>query len=1044
MKKALIYLVSITLFSFWLYWDISEARKELPSKCYFISQDINAVTSATAKVALVRSDNDFLDTPAPPHESLTYQQVEGMVRLAVKEAGTFDWLIHAGDRVLLKPNIVEREVPGCGEITDVRVIKALIKIINDIAPGRIEIVVGEGSPRPMDYEVPYSIRFKSAIWQELWDTPGYQDLLADPDLEGINFRLSNLNGSPPEDPWQDLVPISIQNGGMATPHENAYYVHKDVLNADVFITVPVLKSHKVGMTCALKNQIGIAPSTKYGFSKTGGVPQDGYAFKLIHRDEAYKDWVDEEIVDFSTIADIDFCLVDAISCLESSKEAIWNNGVVQNKIRLNCILAGSDPVAVDHVCCRLMGLNPDDMAFITLAEKIGLGTNNPNDISIKGDSLDSLVHPFKKESFYTSDYGQSNREWLISPAFSIDQIENPIDHLFLQNEASIAPIPGQAGWSKSLFFVDDRIDLEGYYQSSDDKVSYAFCYFDAPRDQTAELWVGSDEAVKIWINDQVAYQFNGNRTFGKVQLVSERVSVPIKAGENRLLVKTLQRYGTHHFSLNLCESESNPQYDGNRVWGLTFKTTSSRPTVQLTLPEFTVIQGRTVNFPLQTADLTRYDITSITLSLLYDPSVIEFVGLEPTGMCPVQWSGVSCSLSEPGQLTVTALGDFPLQGRGELMSFRFDVIGDPGDQTDVTIENIAFNQGSPIPVVSPGRINVHIPTLSIVPHSLDINGIGPGESTPIELLCFNTDSGKVRWKSMSVTNTGTCLDEDVESINIYMDNGDETFNAQTDTFIAQSCLLNDRVNFDFDPMLNLEPSVGSYWIVIQSAQTLSDHGVKCILTWNRDDFRFDHPVYVDALFPFHSFELSLPVQLKHFTARRFADGVRISWVALDETAILGYSIEKQRDDQPFFQVAFINSSDDPVREKRYTYVDNTTGKHNVYRLKIVALDGTFSYSDPKAVVGDIPQDYRIHCYPNPFNHRMTVQLTCDEAIRNVDVYNIEGKFIKTLNSGSEKGARKSFEWDATDSRGLTVATGVYVIKARIKDMSIIEKIVFGK
>ena len=45
--------------------------------------------------------------------------------------------------VLLKPNIVDPEPAGSGEVTDVRVIKALIRIINDIAPGKIEIVVGD-------------------------------------------------------------------------------------------------------------------------------------------------------------------------------------------------------------------------------------------------------------------------------------------------------------------------------------------------------------------------------------------------------------------------------------------------------------------------------------------------------------------------------------------------------------------------------------------------------------------------------------------------------------------------------------------------------------------------------------------------------------------------------------------------------------------------------------------------------------------------------------------------------------------------------------
>ncbi len=114
--------------------------------------------------------------------------------------------------VLLKPNIVDPEPPGSGEVTDVRVIKALVKIIDEISPGNIEIVIGEGSPREMDYELPYSSR-TSPRWERLWDVAGYQELLTDPYLDGINFRLSNLNGSPPESPWDDLVLVDVPEVG---------------------------------------------------------------------------------------------------------------------------------------------------------------------------------------------------------------------------------------------------------------------------------------------------------------------------------------------------------------------------------------------------------------------------------------------------------------------------------------------------------------------------------------------------------------------------------------------------------------------------------------------------------------------------------------------------------------------------------------------------------------------------------------------------------------------------------------------------------------
>ena len=576
-KKVFKVMIGVLLITVWICWDISQANKwGYMSKGYLPAKNVDSITSATSKVSIIPSNYSSLASPTARSSELSYEQVEDMVRKAIDEAGGIDWLIKADDMVLLKPNIVEREVSGCGEITDVRVIKALVKIIDELSPGNIEIVIGEGSPRPMDYEVPYSIGFKTAVWETLWDVPGYQALLSDPYLAGINLRLSNLNGSPPENPWQDLIPIDVSGGGVATPHNSHYYIHKDVLNADVFITVPVLKSHKVGMSGALKNMIGVAPSTRYGFSKTGGVPQDGYANKLVHRAEEPRDWVDEEVVDLSTLAEIDFVVIDAINCLETSKEALWQNGSVSNLVKMNCIIAGPDPVAVDHVCAKIIGLNPDDLAYLTLAERVGLGTNNPDNISVEGSSIESVKRPFKKDPFYTSDYGQGNRQWILSGPFSAEGIDNPMDYPFLTSDATLLPRPGENGWSDEIYFLDDRIDLREYYDDPQNVVSYAACYFTVKEAQTAELWIGSDEPIKIYLNGQLVYNFTGNRSFNRDKLVNDKVNINIQKGENKLIVKTLQTYGYYDFSLNICKIESDSDLDGNRVADLKFMTTPTQ------------------------------------------------------------------------------------------------------------------------------------------------------------------------------------------------------------------------------------------------------------------------------------------------------------------------------------------------------------------------------------------------------------------------------------------------------------------------------------
>jgi uncharacterized protein (DUF362 family) len=582
MKKSQIKLLRImVIFCFlvtWFYWDFSQAGKHLESifPSYKANSEYDTITSATTKVSIVRSNDDSLAHPvAIDDANIDYQTMEEMVRRAINLAGGFTWVIKTGDMVLLKPNIVDPEPPGTGEVTDVRVIKALIKIIDEIDPGNIEIVIGEGSPREMDYELAYSNR-TTPRWEELWDVAGYQDLLTDPYLEGINFRLSNLNGSPAENPWQDLVLVDVPGGGEALHQGGKYWIHKDILNADVFITVPVMKIHSPGITVALKNQIGIAPSTKYGFSKTDGIPQDNYATKLIHQSLAPMYWTDKEIVDLCNLAQIDFVVVDAIACLETKKSATRSGNTITNFVRMNTIVAGADPVAVDHVCTRLMGMNPDDIEHITLAEKVGLGTNDPDYIEITGADLHQTMKRFKKSLTNEGRFGQGNRLWLLKGTYSAVDISDAINHEFIPDEANVVARANEDGWSEPIYFNDDHINLANYYNLDlEEVVSYVFCYFDAPADQEVELWLGSDEAVKIYINHQEVYSYSGTRSFPNDEFLSEKVMINIKEGENKLLVKSYQRFSRYDFCLNICEPESDPIYDGNRVWGLKFKTESN-------------------------------------------------------------------------------------------------------------------------------------------------------------------------------------------------------------------------------------------------------------------------------------------------------------------------------------------------------------------------------------------------------------------------------------------------------------------------------------
>ena len=529
--------------------------------------------SPQARVAIARSDDPALADPSPLDVELSYAQVEALTRHAVELAGGLESVVSPGDRVLIKPNIVDPEPPGVGEITDVRVVKAVALLVHEAAGGEVEIVVGEGSPRPMDYELQFAPSWSSPAWKKLWDVAGFQDLLTDPDLQGVNLRLANLNG-----PRDELVQVEIPGGGYASTNAGMLWVHREVLEADVHITVPVMKVHNTGITVGLKNNIGLYPSTKYGFSKGSGVPQDDNRVRLIHYGDMPRDWVEEEIVDMALVADVDFVVVDAVMCLERSKGAKRSGGKITNQVRRNMILAGSDIVAVDHVAARLMEQNPDDVAHVTLAALAGLGQNQADLIEVVGSSVELSCLPFVKDPYFTSDFGQSNRTWLFRGPFDASTVEEPMAHAFIAEHER--PQRSLGGWSTGTYFFDDRIDLASYFGVGvgSEQVAYAFSYFDAPQQQSAELWLGSDEAMRVYLNDELVYDYDRRRRYSDEQLVAEKVAVQLQAGENALLVKVFQELGDFDFALNICEPEANPELDGDRVAGLRFRTGAPTPT----------------------------------------------------------------------------------------------------------------------------------------------------------------------------------------------------------------------------------------------------------------------------------------------------------------------------------------------------------------------------------------------------------------------------------------------------------------------------------
>jgi uncharacterized protein (DUF362 family) len=514
----------------------------------------DAVSAATrpgqSVVGVVRSDYAKLKHPVAPDSSITSVQVEELVRWAVSLAGGLQTVIAPDARwIAIKVNIVEITTPGAGVCTDPRVAKAVVKLAHEAAPdARISIVEGPGewvSP-----EVPGVDTLAVDQIADGWEAGGFRDLLEDPELAGIRLDLVDLN-------LDEAILTSVPDPWYA---REKYWMPRTVLDCDALIDVPVMKTHDgSGLTCAMKNFVGIAPGLKYGWGKSSGYPGQGPG--IPHTPQV----IDETIVDLTSLANPGFTVVDAIMAMERFKTNRFGLG---KPIRRNTIVAGANVVAVDAVCARLMGLNPDDIEFLTLAAHKGLGHIEGEQIKINGQRPEEVGTRFEK---CPSDgpwgemgrYGQSNRTWLLRGPFPT---RSPSQEFI--DPGSVHPLPGTDGWTGAVYFSDDRIDLDRFFEGARDCVAYAYAEFAVPEDQPAELWVGSDEGLVVWLDGTEVYRFEGTR---RHRLPNERPAVSLTAGTHRLLVKIVQTRGQFEFSLNICAPEKDARYDGNRVSGLKFR-----------------------------------------------------------------------------------------------------------------------------------------------------------------------------------------------------------------------------------------------------------------------------------------------------------------------------------------------------------------------------------------------------------------------------------------------------------------------------------------
>ena len=238
-----------------------------------------------------------------------------------------------GRRVLLKPNMVEYE-PGTSINTNPAVVAAAATACQ--RAGAASVIVGEGPGHRRDIEY-------------LLAATGLDDHLRDMRLPFVDLNHDDVK----------MVPMASGYMGLK---EVALPVR--LLASDFVISVPKLKTHHwAGMTCSMKNLFGVVPGAVYGWPKN-----------LLHIRG-----INQSIVDLTATVKPSLAIVDAITAMEG-------DGPIMGRPRqLGFIAMGTDPVAVDATCARIIGLDPQKVQYLHMAGAF-LGNLDERRIEHRGES----------------------------------------------------------------------------------------------------------------------------------------------------------------------------------------------------------------------------------------------------------------------------------------------------------------------------------------------------------------------------------------------------------------------------------------------------------------------------------------------------------------------------------------------------------------------------------------------------------------------------------------------------------------------------------
>jgi uncharacterized protein (DUF362 family) len=202
--------------------------------------------------------------------------------------------------------------------------------------------------------------------QYVFDTLGYTDL-----ARTLGTPLVNLHSG-------ELAEVRIENG-LAF---DTISLHHSLTEIDLLCSVPMMKTHVLAtVTLGMKNLIGVYPGTIYYSARSW--LHDRAA-------EAHSPGIAFEIVDMVRANKLGLVVVDGSMAMEG------NGPTGGSLVKMDLIIAGTNPLATDMVAAHVMGFEPQEVPTFVWANRVGMEPASVGEIEVRGETLERVRRPFVK------------------------------------------------------------------------------------------------------------------------------------------------------------------------------------------------------------------------------------------------------------------------------------------------------------------------------------------------------------------------------------------------------------------------------------------------------------------------------------------------------------------------------------------------------------------------------------------------------------------------------------------------------------------------